>query len=217
MLNLTPVQVAVGIALVIGIFVGSLALVMQFKGSADSPLYIQLVSSEEVDAADPSIPSGDLAPSNPVAQSGMERAFAGFTNTPGGAFSYSFLQSGGLAFDVHWSSVRSGMAALTLPDQLPSWTSPTTCAAGVGQCGHVALAFPADGGPPGRPDSYALGAGNEEPVDASGWHGQHGELRLNGRQYFVILTNAADIAAGSTLTLGWLPWDGRGAAPLPVQ
>ena len=211
-LNLTPTQIAAVIGLVIAIFIGALVLTTQIKGSSDSPLHIQLVSSQEVDAVDGSTPGTVLTPS---AQSGMERAFAGFTNTPGGAFSYSFLQSGGLAFDVHWSSVRPGMAALTLPDQLPSWTNPTTCTAGVSQCGHVALAFPADGGPPGRPDSYALGAGNEEPVDASGWHGQHGELRLNGRQYFVILTNAADIAAGSTLTLGWLPWDGRGAAALP--
>ena len=208
-LNLSQAQVAVGIALVIAIFVGALVMVSQFKGSPDDPLHIRLVSGQEGDA----VPSGDLTPS---AQSGMVRAFAGFTNLPAGAFSYSFLQSGGLAFDVHWSSVRSGMAALTLPDQLPSWTSPTTCGAGVSQCGHVAIALPADGGPPGRPDSYALGAGNEEPVDASNWHRQHGELRLNGRQYFVILTNAADIAAGSTLTLGWLPWDGLGAPDLPA-
>ena len=208
-LNLSPAQVAVGIVLIIAIFSGALVLIQMLQSST---WQIAIVPAPE--SADPSIPSGDLAPS---AQSGMVRAFAGFTNTPGGAFSYSFLQSGGLAFDVHWSTVRGFQAALTMPDQLPSWTSPTTCAAGVSQCGHVALAFPADGGPPGRPDSYALGAGNEEPVDASGWHGQHGELRLNGRQYFVILTNAADIAAGSTLTLGWLPWDGRGAAPLPAQ
>ena len=211
--NLTGTQVAAIIALLIAILIGALVMVSQFKGSPDDPLHIRLVSGQEGDA----VPSGDLAPSNPVAQAGMVRAYAGFTNLPAGGRLNTFLQAGGLRFDVNWSSVRPGMVALTLPNSLPSWTNPTTCAAGVSQCGHVAIALPADGGPPGRPDSYALGAGNEEPVDASGWHGQHGELRLNGRQYFVILTNAADIAAGSTLTLGWLPWDGRGAAPLPVQ
>ena len=200
-------RIALAIIAVIGLFAGAVVLLDYHAGLS--------VSGREEVAAVPSIPSDDLAPS---AQSGMVRAYAGYTNLPGGAFSYSFLQADGLRFDAPWSTVRGADVHITMPGPLTDWTSPGPCASGVQECGHLAVAIPADGGPPGRPEAWILNAGVEMPIDASSWHRQHGELRLNGRQYFVVLTNAADIAAGSTLTLGWLPWDGTFGPPaLPVQ
>ena len=214
---MTPVQVAAVVVLIIAVFSGALVMVSQFKGSADSPLHIRLVSSQEGDAVDPSIPSGDLAPSNPVAQSGMERLFAGFTNTPSGAHTFTFLQQDGLRFDASWSTVRGADVHITMPSPLTSWTNPGPCASGVQQCGHLAVAFPATGGPPGRPEMWILNAGVETPIDATGWVSQHGALTLSGEQYHVILSRAGNVPAGSTVTLKWLPWDGTGAPPLPAQ
>ena len=212
---ITPARILIAIALLIGLLLGGLFFILELKGSADSPLYIQLVASQE-DAADPSIPSGDLAPSNPVALSGMERLYAGFTNTPSGAHTFTFLQQDGLRFDAPWSTVRGADVHVTMPSPLTSWTNPGPCASGVSQCGHFAVAVPADGGPPGRPEAWILNAGVEMLIDGTGWARQHGELTLNGEQYYVILSRAGDVPAGSTITLRWpLPWDGTGAPDLP--
>ena len=157
-----------------------------------------------------------LAPSNPVAQSGTARLFAGFTNTPSGAHTFTFLQQDGLRFDAPWSTVRGADVHVTMPSPLTSWTNPGPCASGVQQCGHLAVAFPATGGPPGRPELWILNAGVEMPIDAAGWVSQHGALTLSGEPYHVILSRAGDVAAGSTLTLIWRAWDGRGAPDLPL-
>ena len=212
-LNLSPAQVAVGIVLIIAIFIGGLVMVSQFKGSPDDPLHIRLVSGQEGDAADTSIPSDDLTP---AAQSGVARLFIGYTDTPR-ARVYNFLQGGGLAFDVSWSSVRGGESHISMPNSpLPSWTNPTTCTAPATECGHLAVAIPVSA-PPGRPEIWVLDAGAEMPIDGSSWGRQNGELTLDGRQYFVISTDAGDVSAGATVSLKWpLPWDGRGAPDLPA-
>ena len=149
----------------------------------------------------------------PAAQSGTARMYAGYANQPAGAFVYSFLQSGGVSLDVHWSSVRGTEATFTTPDTLPSWTNPGPCTGGAIECGHLAIAVPVVA-PPGRPEEWILG-GAEEVIDDTTWHGQHGGLSLHGHQYYVILTDAGDVPAGAEITLRWpLPWDGTGAAAL---
>ena len=155
-------------------------------------------------------------PANPAAQSGTARLYAGFTNTPGGAHTFTFLQADGLRFDAPWSTVRGTVVHITMPSPLTSWTNPGPCASGVQQCGHLAVAFPATGGPPGRPEMWILNAGVEMRIDATGWVSQHGALTLSGEQYHVILSRAGDVPAGATATLKWLPWDGRGAPDLPA-
>ena len=206
--NLTPTQLAVIVGLVIAVLLGGLVVAQSLQSGT---WQVQLVPAPE--SADASIPGTVLTPS---AQSGTARLFAGFTNTPGGGFTYTFLQQDGLEFAVPWSTVRDGEAHITMPGPpLTNWTNPTACTTGVAECGHLAVAVPVNG-PPGRPESLVLNGGAEEVIDASSWHRQHGELRLNGRQFFVILTDAGNIPAGSTISLSWLPWDGRGAPDLPA-
>ena len=210
--NLTPVQVAAILGLLIALFVGALVIVQSLQSAT---WQVQLVphAPESADASmDASIPSGGLTPS---AQSGTARLFAGFTNVPHGAFVYTFLQADGLEFAAPWSSVRGGESHITMPSPLTNWTNPGPCGTGVQECGHLAVAVPVST-PPGRPEAWILNAGVEMPIDGANWARQHGELTLNGRQYFVILTDAADIPAGATVTLRWLPWDGTGAAALPA-
>ena len=205
--NLTPVLIAAVLGLLIALLVGAFVIVQSLQSGT---WQVQLVPApESADASvDASIPSDGLTP---AAQSGTARLYGGYANTPGGGRVFSFLQGGGLAFDVHWSSVRPFEAALTMPHTLPSWTNPVVCA---DQCGHLAIAIPV-AAPPGRPEAWVLNGGAEEVIDGAAWHQQHGELTLHGGQFYVILTDAGDVPAGATVTLKWLAWDGRGAAALP--
>ena len=151
----------------------------------------------------------------PAAYSGVSRLYAGYADVPR-AQTFSFLQSGGVGFDVAWSTVRGAEATFTTADTLPNWTNPTTCPAGVSQCGRFVVAIPVTAAP-GRPEAWVLNGGAEEVIDSSTWHGQHGELTLNGHQYYVILTDSGAVPAGAMVTLKWpYGWDGRGAAALPA-
>ena len=217
-MSITPTRLALGVALLIAVLLGMLLAVREMQGGT---WQIALVTPVPADAAtvDTGAPETDLNPPTepepPAARSGMARMYAGYANVPHGGFVFSFLQSGGTGFDVHWSSVRGYEATFTTASVLPSWTSPTTCTAPATQCGHLAIAVPV-AAPPGRPETWVLSGGAGEVIDDTTWHGQHGELTLHGRQYYVILTDAGNISAGATVSLEWpLPWDGTGAPPLP--
>ena len=199
-LNLTPIQVAVGSALLIAILFGGLVLVMQLKGSADSPLHITLIPYDP----DAVVLSSGLTP---AAQSGVARLYAGYSGTPR-TLAYEFLGSGGINFDVDWSSVRGNSVTFTTVSALDSWTNPGACAAPATQCGHLTLAVPS-GGPPQAPDFYSIDGAAEEAV-ADDWVLEHGSLDLRGVDFHVIRTVAADIPTGTQVALRWLPWDGRG-------
>ena len=204
--GMTPPKLALGIALLIAVMLGSFALLLEASSRTWQITLIEPISAS------------DLEPASPVAQSGTARLFAGFTNTPSGAHTFTFLQQDGLRFDAPWSTVRGADVHVTTPSPLTSWTNPGPCASGVQECGHFAVAIPADGGPPGRPEAWILNAGVEMPIDGTGWARQHGELTLNGEQYYVILSRAGDVPAGSTITLRWPhAWDGAGAPDLPAQ
>ena len=198
---------------------------LRLQGSAiafcAAMLLILLFTSASTAAG--SVPQTALAPAGlvagnltPAAYSGVSRLYTGYTNQPAGAFTYSFLQAGGTAFDVHWSSVRGAEATFTTADTLPIWTNPGTCAAPATQCGHLAVAIPVTA-PPGRPELWTLNGGAETAIDDTTWHGQHGDLDLHGHQYYVILTTRADVPVDAAITLRCpLPWDGTGAAALPT-
>ena len=226
LLNLAVFAVLPGMFIILPIYGARINLRLQGGAIAFCAAMLLILLFTSASAAAGNAPQSTLTSAGliagnltPAAYSGVSRLYAGYANQPTGAFTYSFLQAGGTAFDVHWSSVRGAEATFTTAADLPSWTNPTTCTAPATQCGHLAVAIPVTA-PPGRPELWTLNGGAETAIDDTTWHGQHGELSLYGSQYRTLLTDAANIpagAAGATVTLKWPhSWDGRGAAHLPA-
>ena len=176
MLNLTPVQVAVGIALVIGLFIGALVLVLQFKGSADSPLHITLVpyQAKSADAAPMIDPSAPVVPPT----SGTAVGFAGYGRTPRAQTADLSIIAHHVAVPVHWTLGETAETTFRWPSADDDWAGTTA---------YHWLAFPE---PPGHPNT------------PTGYESQH-DVSVTGVRYRVLISETA-LTIGTTLeTLTW--------------
>ena len=177
-MNLTPTRLILAIALLIALLLGGLFFILEFKGSASSPLYISLVEAPvppTADAGDPvEEPAEDLEPP----ATGTSIGYAGYSVNPRAQTTDLAIIAHHVAVPVDWTRGESVEATFRWPSADAEW---------VGTTAYHWLAFPA---PPGHPST------------PSGYESQH-DVNVSGVRYRVLISETALPIVAQLMTLTW--------------
>ena len=177
-MSITPTRLILAIALLIALLLGGMFFILEFKGSASSPLYISLVEAPvppTADAGDPvEEPAEDLEPP----ATGTSIGYAGYSTNPRAQTADLSIVAHHVAVPVDWTDGESAETTFRWPSADTDWAGTTA---------YHWLAFPAPLGHPNIPTGYET---------------QHA-VNLNGQRYEVLISEVALTIGTALETLTW--------------